>query len=207
MFHQHILSRADHELIKKVYLKQKESPLKGDWYQMLIKDFKFIEEDLNDDKVNTTEKEEYRKIVKEKVKTSAFKYLIKEKEKSKKKLRHVKYGSLEMQPYIKSKHFTMQENILLFSLRSGCHPAKLNFRKMNKGNLMCSLKCENEESQTHIFESCKPILEKLDVRSTQTLNKIFGTQREQKEAITVFVAMEDIRRQLLKEQTSSSQVV
>ena len=72
---------------------------------------------------------------------------------------------------------------------------------------MCSLKCENEESQTHIFKSCKPILEKLDVRSTQTLNKIFGTQREQKEAITVFVAMEDIRRQLLKEQSSSSQVV
>ena len=78
---------------------------------------------------------------------------------------------------------------------------------MNKGNLMCSLKCKSEESQTNIFESCQPILEKLYVRSTPTLSQILGTQLEQKEAITVFVAMEEIRRQLLKELSSSSQVV
>ena len=144
MFHQHILTRDDQELIKEVYLKQKESPLKGDWYLMLKKDFEFIEEDMNDDKVKNTGKEEYRKIVKAKVQISSFKYLLKEKEKSKKKLAYVKYSSLEMQPYIKSKQFSIKEKILLFSLRSGCHPAKLNFKKMNKGNLMCSLKCENE---------------------------------------------------------------
>ena len=45
-----------------------------------------MEEDMNDDKVKNTEKEEYRKIIKAKVKLSSFKYLLKEKEKSKKKL-------------------------------------------------------------------------------------------------------------------------
>ena len=153
-----------------------------------------MEEDMNDDKVKNTGKEEYRKIVKAKIQISSFKYLLKEKEKSKKKLAYVKYSSLDMQPYIKSKQFSIKEKNLLFSLRSGCHPAKLNFKKMNKGNLMCSLKCENEESQTHIFESCKPILDKLGVRSTPSFSKMFGTQNEQKQAITVFVAMEDIRK-------------
>ena len=61
MFHQHILSRDDQELIKNVYVKQKESPLKGDWYQMIIKYFELMAEDLNNDKVYTTQKEEYMK--------------------------------------------------------------------------------------------------------------------------------------------------
>ena len=51
---------------------------------------------------------------------------------------------------------------------------------------MCSLKCKSEESQTHIFESCKLILDKLGVRSTPKFSKMFGTQHEQKQAITVF---------------------
>ena len=100
---------------------------------------------------------------------------------------------------MKSKDVTMKEKILLFSLRSGCHPAKLNFRKMNKNNLLCSLKCDAEESQSHIFESCKPILEKLAIGNTPKLSNIFGTLKEQKDAIKVFVIIEDIRRQLLNE--------
>ena len=37
--------RWDH---KKVYLKQKEEKTKGDWYEMLLKDFEFIGEEVND---------------------------------------------------------------------------------------------------------------------------------------------------------------
>ena len=118
---------------------------------MLVKDFEVIGEDMCDEKVKSIAKEDYRKIVKEKIQVSAFKYLLEEKEKSKKKLKHVKYNNYMIQPYLKSKDITMKEKILLFSLRSGCHPAKLNFRKMNKNNLLCSLKCDAEESQSHIF--------------------------------------------------------
>ena len=92
--------------------------------------------------------------MKEKVEISAFRYILEEKERSKKKLKVVKYTSLKIQPYMNSKDLTMKEKIFLFSLRSGCHPAKLNFRNMNKNNLICSLKCNSEESQAHIFESC-----------------------------------------------------
>ena len=85
MFHQHLISREDKETIKNVYLKQKDCPIKGDWYNMLVKDFEVIGEDMCDEKVKSIAKEDYRKIVKIKIQVSAFKYFLEEKEKSKKK--------------------------------------------------------------------------------------------------------------------------
>ena len=41
-YHHHIITREDNELIKKVYIKQKESPLKGDWIHSLRKDYEFF---------------------------------------------------------------------------------------------------------------------------------------------------------------------
>jgi hypothetical protein len=49
MYHHHILSRDDCEMIKKVYLKQKENSCKGDWIQLIRKDFSCIEEDINEE--------------------------------------------------------------------------------------------------------------------------------------------------------------
>ena len=45
-YHYHIVTREDTEIIKKVYMKQKESPLKGDWIHSIIKDYQFIGEEL-----------------------------------------------------------------------------------------------------------------------------------------------------------------
>ena len=47
-YHHHIITRDDTELIKKVYLKQKENPVEGDWVQLIQKDYEFIDEDWND---------------------------------------------------------------------------------------------------------------------------------------------------------------
>ena len=47
-FHYHIFTREDNELIKKIYRKQKESHIRGDWIQTLRKDYDFIGEDLED---------------------------------------------------------------------------------------------------------------------------------------------------------------
>ena len=37
MYHHHLVTRPNHELINKVYLKQKEDSLKGDWFRSLKK--------------------------------------------------------------------------------------------------------------------------------------------------------------------------
>ena len=51
MYHYNILTQEDNETIKKMYEKQKKNPTKGDWFQLLKEDFKFIEEDMDEEKI------------------------------------------------------------------------------------------------------------------------------------------------------------
>ena len=51
MYHHQILTREDSETVKKIYLKQKEEYVKGDWYQLLKTDFQFIEQEMIEDEI------------------------------------------------------------------------------------------------------------------------------------------------------------
>ena len=154
MYHHHILSRDDSEMIKKVYLKQKENSCKGDWIQLIRKDFSCIEEDINEEYIKNTPKDVYKKWVRNKVLKAAFRNYLILNEDSKKKLGDLHYEQLEIQPYLASSKFSLKEKQLLYSLRSKCYSARMNFKKMNKGNLGCRFKCVSEETQSHIFENC-----------------------------------------------------
>ena len=59
MFHYHILTRNANETIKKIYLKQKESQTKGDWYKILLEDLKFLEEYKDHDEIIKLSKVDY----------------------------------------------------------------------------------------------------------------------------------------------------
>ena len=39
MYHHHIITREDTETINKIYNKQKEDPIKGNWVELVKKDF------------------------------------------------------------------------------------------------------------------------------------------------------------------------
>ena len=81
MYHHHILTREDNETIKKVFMKQKESHLRGDWYKLIISDFEFIEEEIDEDFIKSIQKEDYREYINSKIKAGAYKYYMKQKEK------------------------------------------------------------------------------------------------------------------------------
>ena len=83
------------------------------------------------------------------------------------------YAEFAIQPYLLSNKVSMEGKKLLYSLRSKCYPAKMNFCKQFKGNLQCSLNCNAEETQDHIFENCSPI--KSRVTYPVKLSDIFGT--------------------------------
>ena len=74
----------------------------------------------------------------------------------------------------------------------------MNFKKMNRGNLNCILKCFTEETQHHIFQTCKPVLDKLKLSEIPDFSLIYGTPAEQKCAIQVFLKIDDMRKQLQK---------
>ena len=50
-------------------------------------------------------------------------------------------------------------------------------------NLGYSLKFDTEESQTLVFQPCKPILEKIVLKEVPSINNKHGTHEKQKTAI------------------------
>ena len=132
MYHYHLVTRSNNELIKKVYMKQKESSIKGDWFRTLQDDFKFIGEEITDDKIATFSKPQYKLYIQDKVKIAAFHAYLALKEKSKKKLKSLEYTSLNIQPYLISEKFSSKQIKLLYSLRPNAIQQKINLRKCIK---------------------------------------------------------------------------
>ena len=93
-----------------------------------------------------------------------------------------------IQPYLISRKVSMEEKRLLYSLRSICYPAKMNFRKMFKGNLQCSLQCNAEETQDHIFENCEP--NKTQISDCVNLRYIYGTLDEQILVVKILIEID-----------------
>merc|ERR1712127_990498 len=130
MYHHQILSNDSSETIKKIYIKQKDNTVKGDWYRLLMKDFEFIGITMNESEILNTSKTLYKKKIKALVRKAAFQYFTEQKLKHTKE-RNIEYSSLSIQPYLTSKLFSTSERSLLYNLRSNCHPAKYNFKKMH----------------------------------------------------------------------------
>ena len=65
-------------------VKKKTDHTKGDWFQLLLEDFKFVEDTMDEEKLNKCPKIEYKKKVTEMVTKAAFNYFTKEKEGHKK---------------------------------------------------------------------------------------------------------------------------
>ena len=80
LYHYHLLTLDKKETIKKIYEKQKLDPTKGDSYQLLNNDFVFIEKDINEEKIKSYSKNEYKKLIKKLIQKAAFKHLMKIKE-------------------------------------------------------------------------------------------------------------------------------
>ena len=114
-----------------------------------------------------------------------------------KKMASLTYEQFKAQDYLTSIELNREEKRLLFSLRSNCYPAKIYFKNMNKGNLKCSLNCDQIETQIHIFENCEPVLSRLNTTETTTLNSIYGSITEQKSAVKVFLKIDNMRRKMI----------
>ena len=61
MYHQHLLTRSSSETIKKIYMKQKNYCVKGDWFQLLKKKkIQFIGVDMDEEEIIATPKSKYK---------------------------------------------------------------------------------------------------------------------------------------------------
>ena len=197
-----ILTRSDNEVTKRVLIAQKESPTKGDFFNLVQEDYNKIGEILDIQQIENTSKERHKRYIKSKISISAFRYL-KEKQSKHSKVKDIIYQKLEMQNYMKSPLFTNEEVSLLFAIRSRAIDCKINFRnKYNKDDLLCSVCQQEEESQIHILH-CKVLNDVL--RSNELIvdqvnyQDIYGDDhRKQKVIRTIFSKLLSIRKQILE---------
>ena len=198
MYHHHILTRDNNETIKKIYVKQKENYVKGDWFQLLLKDFEFIERDMNEKEISELSKESYKKIVKDLMNKAVFKFFMNIKQ-THSKLDGVQYSRFKIQPYLTSNKIKTTEKELLVNMRSRCHSSKDNLKKLNKNNLQCSLGCSNIEDQRHTFTTCKQIPQNYN---NGIYEHIFGTLTEQEQVIPIFGKIDFARKHTRKKHIS-----
>ena len=195
MYHHHLIQTEAKETIRKIYEKQKMDKTKGDWFQLLLKDFEFVGEELNKENIKSMSKSDYKKKVKKLVEVAAFKFLLKEKAKHS-KLEDVKYNKFKIQNYLVDKRLNNEERNLLYSLRSRCFPVKLNLKKMHKNDLKCRFQCNSDEDQKHLVTMCDPVLSQLTTRYVN-YDDIFESVTQQKEVVSVFLEITKLRTKMI----------
>ena len=146
-------------IIRKVYEAQKRKPVKNDWILSVEGDKKTINLNLEDTQIKEMSDYSFKKLVKEKVRRTAFQYLI-TKQQTHSKVLCIEYNDYKIQPYLTDPSFKTKEKQLLFSLRTRMlREAKENFRSMYPDGTLCDI-CDTGEiqSQRHLLESCEPII-------------------------------------------------
>ena len=202
-----IIRRDDEELTKRVLTAQLNNPCDGDFTEMVKKDFTTIGLSFDLSFVASSSKDAFCKLVKNKIREAALEYL-KNLQKKHTKVKDVKYANLEIQPYLRSPLFSNPETKLLVALRSRTADFKANFSNLNGGQVECPLHCWGqdeqplEDTQQHLLLCSKLIIESNDIACGKVAYEdIFGSVIRQKEAITLFTQLLEIKEGLVKHKT------
>ena len=149
----HILSKEDTELVKKVYLAQKESPNHGDFVQLVEQDM--LELNVTSQHLDDLDKVSLKARLKKNATIAAFKFL-KLRQSEHKEVKHIQYKTFEVQSYLRSATLHSEEMKTLTAVRSMClRNIRSNFSKIFKERLNCPLICNKDnparDTQDHLL--------------------------------------------------------
>ena len=164
LFMHHILRQKEDSLVFRFFMAQLNSPTNNDWVSTVLEDLEMLDFQLEIGDIKEMKKGQFKAIVKEKVKSGAFQYLLNKKagrisENAKGKL--LEYNDLEMSEYLytKENNFSIDEKKWLFK----CRLEDIDIsQKWNNENTLCP-HCPNLEfDQKHLFE-CQYLLGKNEI--------------------------------------------
>ena len=152
---------------------------------------------------------EYKKHIKEKVRSGAFRYLQSVQE-THSKTRNIKYSKLEMQTYLCSALFSKENIGMLFSLRSRTvRTIRNDFQEQYKPSLSCPLCSKHIDSLPEILNCVKlkyeiqglPAEAQLSINQTK-YDDIFLGVVQQKKATDTYTILLNLREKLLQKALS-----
>ena len=198
---QTLLKRHDSELTKRVYMCQKLNPLPGDWSLKIQEDFEIIGLMMNDKEIEDMTENDYKKLIKSKVRQTAFNELEALKESHSKVLQNKYDGLNNPQDYIKCKTMSSNQCSILFALRSKTvRDISENWKYMGKENTLCPICERKSDTQSHILNcevmlSIKPQLNK-DIQ----YEHINGSLDQQIQLVQEYEKYLNLRQTLLEDQ-------
>ena len=198
MYWWHIVNRDKSELIYRVYVAQKNSPVTGDWCNLVESDKIELGISLTDNELQTISKTGFKNIVKKKIQSKYLSFLNELKVKHSKS-ENLECSTIKMAEYLQSGKFTTREKRLLFKLRSRTVEVKGNFPGQFK-DLVC--RCCNlaQETQSHLLQ-CKELVSKLQYLKEDTTNinemYIYGSLDQQEMIVRIYSDILEARDNLL----------
>ena len=130
---------------------------------------------------------------------------LKNRLKTHKKVRHIHYNSLQLQPYLSSPDFHKEEAYGISALRSQCvKTIRSNFSKMFHGRINCPLKCNQEtppvDTQEHLLTCTK--IKKLNPNGVR-IKDVFGDLKDQENIGKLVLQILRDRKRILEEMETS----
>merc|ERR1712208_232329 len=167
LFLKYILEQPNESNLRKMLSLQLERPSPGDWANTCQRDLKNINLLLTLDEIRTMPKENFLRLLKEKISDSALQYLLKKQWSKGSEISYSCIGMAEyLQPY--NKYLTIEEKRGIFEIRNRMVNIPANFK--SKSEEKC--KCGDIEDMSHIYEC-----EILSIKNNQTkiaYKKIFN---------------------------------
>ena len=205
LYWHNILRRQDKELISKVYSAMKETPKKGDWINLVIKDLDSIGVSLESEtQVKQMKKTDFKAIVKEKINLKSFNELNTRKA-NHNKVKDIVHSNVQgPKEYLISNKVTSKQSTLLFNLRSKCAMEfSMNFKGMSS-DLLCPLCRQENDSQEHAL-SCETIAHNLTTEEREVnYSDLFGTLEDQLKVVKIFQKVLKIRNLLISEEPTTA---
>ena len=192
----HILSVDRSEMIFRVYLAQKLSPVSGDWVTLLEKDKKEFGIMLSDEEVAEISQLKFKKYVKQKAAQLTVKYLLGLQRKNSKS-KQLDVSELTTSPYLLTR-FSKAERELLFRLRSKTIWVKENFTHAYLNNdMLCELCRLFRCTQSHPLQ-CPMLKTMIVMDSTVNIseNYVYGDVDQQLLYVKIYKEFWDLREKL-----------
>ena len=202
---QNILKKDRAELVSRVYFAQTADSLPGDFCRLIASDLESLDIRLTEENIKAMSSRDYKKHIKEKGRTHAFRYL-KSLQATHSKIRNIVYSKLEMQPYLSSPLFSKENIGMLCSLRSRTvRSIRNDFSEQYKPNLSCPLCSRHIDSLPELLNCVKlkfeiqglPAEAQLSINQTKYEDIFLGVV-QQKQATDTYTILLNLREKLLQ---------
>ena len=182
-------------MIYRYFEAQMNNRTSKDWVTMVMRDMEVIDMNMKFEDIKRMKKGAYMNILKRKMNIHALKYLS-EKQATHSKVNSWTHSLLTMQKYLKpnSEKIKVEDSQLIFKLRCKMIEVKMNFKR-NHETHECRA-CENhEETQEHIYDQCKTLMEfNKELHENPEYKKYWHSERSNEDCRNIKAKSENIRK-------------